>query len=504
MMNAKRWLARTMLAGLTVCTFTLAASADDFVNPKANIPPKATPDRRNGGEGVPPLPLPATPLRRSEKKREPSPPGLVGFVTFSASSLKSTGLKWQTTIIDVEKMVEFTNSNLGQRYRYVNTDFSHFSYDPTELPILYFTGWKPLPQFDDATIAHIRQYLMDGGTWVVNSNCGRPEFNASFEREIARIFPDRELAPIPTDHPLYSSFYHITDMRVRKGIDPFVTVKPFLKTINIGTRAAVIFSPIDMSCGWDANSHPIEGGILYDQGDALRMGANIVTYCLAEYQYGRFFDHQKVYHQATDATRDQLVLGQIVHNGDWDATPHGVPNLLKTIDQGTTLHVQFKRVPVDPEKSDIFSFPVLYMSGQRDFQFSEAARKRLREYLDHGGTLIVDDVIGSSEFDAAFRREIKLIYPDHALTDLPADHPLFHFVYNTQQVNLAPLAAQELGPTIAPKLEVIQIDGQLPVIYSPLSMSAGWEQLPRAYDMGYADTDALKLGVNVFMYAVSH
>ena len=44
------------------------------------------------------------------------------------------------------------------------------------------------------------------------------------------------------------------------------------------------------------------------------------------------------------------------------------------------------------------------------------------------------------------------------------------------------------------------MDGQLPVIYSPLSMSAGWEQLPRAYNKGYADEDALKLGVNVFMY----
>jgi hypothetical protein len=372
------------------------------------------------------------------------------------------------------------------------------------LPILYFTGWKPLPEFDANTIAHIRQYLMDGGTWVINSNCGRPEFNASFRREIARIFPDRELAPIPTDHPLWSSFYHITDMRVRKGIDPFKTIPPYLETVNIGTRAAVIFSPIDMSCGWDANSHPIEGGILYDQGDSLRLGANIVTYALAEYQYGRFFDHMKIYHQQTDATRDQLVIGQIVHNGDWDPTPHGLPNLLKTIDQSTTLHVQFKRVPVDPAKDDIFSFPVLYMVGQRDFQFSDAARKRLREYLDHGGTLIADDAIGSSEFNAAFQREIKLIYPDHDLTDLPANSPLFKFVYDTTQVNLAPLAAQLLGPAIRPELKVIQIDGQLPVIYSPLSMSAGWEQLPRAYDMGYADTDALKLGVNVFMYAVSH
>ena len=48
-----------------------------------------------------------------------------------------------------------------------------------------------------------------------------------------------------------------------------------------------------------------------------------------------------------------------------------------------------------------------------------------------------------------------------------------------------------------PYLEAIEVDGTLPVIYSRLSMSAGWEQLPRAYNKGYADADALKLGVNV-------
>ncbi len=266
----------------------------------------------------------------------------------------------------------------------------------------------------------------------------------------------------------------------------------------------MIFSPIDLSCGWNADTNPIEGGTLYDQSDALKLGSNIVTYCLAEYQYGRFFDHQKVYHQATDATRDQLVLGQIVHNGDWDPTPHGVPNLLKTIDQSTTLHVQFKRVPVDPEKSDIFSFPILLLIGQRDFQFGEPTRKRLREYLDHGGTLIVDDAIGSSEFDAAFRREIKAIYPEKELKALPPDGPMFKYIFDESHVQLAPLAQQIYPGVNTPQIEAIEVDGQYPVIYSPLSMSAGWEQLPRAYNKGYADDDALKLGVDVFMYVVSH
>lgn len=494
-----------VLGAMAICAAASVVSADEFQNPKANIPPKAAPQRRNAGEGMAPLPLPATPLRRSEKKREPSPPALVGNITFSAASLKGTGMTWETTIIDIEKWVDFTNNNLGQRYRFVGTDFGKFSYDPAELPIIYFTGWKPLPHFDEGTIQKLRGYLMDGGTWVVHSNCGRPEFNQSFREEIRRIFPDRELAAVPTDHPLFKSYHHITEMRLRKGSGAWQTIPPYLEVITIGTRAAVIFSPYDMSCGWDANAHPIEGGILYDQNDALRLGANIVTYALAEFQYGRFFDHQKVYHQAADATRDQLVLGQIVHNGDWDATPHGVPNLLKKIDQSTTLHVQFKRVAVDPEKSDIFSFPVLLMTGQRAFSFSEETRKRLRQYLDRGGTLIVDDVIGSTEFDTAFKKEIKLIYPDRELTSLPPDHALLSFVNDATQLHLAPMAAQEKGRSIIPAdIRVIQVDERIPVIYSPLSMSAGWEQLPRAYNNGYADEDALKLGVNVFMYAVSH
>src|SRR3954470_13582876 len=113
----KRWIALVLL----LLVAAPALRADEFVNPKANIPPKADPQRRNGGEGVPPLPLPATPLRRSEKKREPSPPALVGSVTFSPASMRNSSTSWGTTIIDIEKWVEWTNNQLHQRYRYVNT-----------------------------------------------------------------------------------------------------------------------------------------------------------------------------------------------------------------------------------------------------------------------------------------------------------------------------------------------------------------------------------------------
>jgi len=87
---------------------------------------------------------------------------------------------------------------------------------------------------------------------------------------------------------------------------------------------------------------------------------------------------------------------------------------------------------------------------------------------------------------------------------LSANHPLFSFIFDTRTVNLAPLAKQLVGGVTSPVLECIEVDGTIPVIYSRLSLSGGWEQLPRAYNVGYADEDSLKLGVNVLMYEVSH
>ena len=146
----------------------------------------------------------------------------------------------------------------------------------------------------------------------------------------------------------------------------------------------------------------------------------------------------------------------------------------------------------------------LYMVGQRKFQFNDITRKRLREYLDNGGVMVADCAVGSSEFDQSFREEMKQIYKDRQLKPLAANHALFNFINDTRNVQLAPQARTLFGNITQPKLEVIEVDGMLPVIYSRLSMSAGWEQLPRAYNVGYADDDAVKLGVNVLMYVTSH
>jgi hypothetical protein len=498
------------LVGLIAAAFVLPAIGEEFVNPKANKPPQAKPQRRAAAEGVPPLPLPATPLRRSEKKRQPAPPALVGMINFSETTFRIVdGERKQveafpTTQVDIERLMSYANNRLNIKYRFIPTTLSTCSWDPTEMPLLYLTGWTPMPKLSDEMIDKLRRYLYDGGTLVLHAQCGRLEFVKTAREQVARIFPDRELAPVDTDSPLYYSYFPINNMRVRKDAEEFKSMKPYLEAVYLGCRPAIIFSPIDLNCGWDVVNNPIQGGVLYHQDDATSLGVNVITQVLANFQYARGWSTQKVFYEQGEKTRDQLVIAQVVHDGDWDPTPHALPNLMKYIQKNTSLNVQFKREVADLGGVDVFKHPVLYMTGMRDFKLNDKQIGGLRTYLSSGGVLIADSAAGNKAFDVAFRREIKRVLPKAELKTLPLDSPVYQMPNKIRIVDYTDLVKTQDPSLNAPTLEGITVDGQVCVIYSQFSLSNGWEQLGFAYNRGYSDSDALRLGVNIFSYALTH
>ncbi len=91
--------------------------------PGHGLPPKAKRSRMTGGESFPPLPLPATPLRRTERKREPSPPALLVKLDYANDAAN-------TVTDDAKTLLRWTNSKLGIRYRPVRSTFAKFSFDP--------------------------------------------------------------------------------------------------------------------------------------------------------------------------------------------------------------------------------------------------------------------------------------------------------------------------------------------------------------------------------------
>src|SRR5262249_39957791 len=141
-----RLAAALALAAFTLLTVPPPAAAGDPPKPAIDdgpcgLPPEAKPQRIKGGEAMPPLPLPATPLRRSERKREPAPPTLVGKVEWGErhevpldDGRKWAYADWNLDPSDLQRLLKTANERLQVRYKHAPVTLATFSFDPDEVP----------------------------------------------------------------------------------------------------------------------------------------------------------------------------------------------------------------------------------------------------------------------------------------------------------------------------------------------------------------------------------
>lgn len=470
-------------------------------------PPKAKPQSRTGGESFAPLPLPVTPLRRSEKKRPPSPPALIGKAALGAprwitrDGKRTMYRDWMTDPADIDTLLKWTNQKLGIHYRSIETDLNKFSYDPRELPAVLIAGHNSFQLADEIREA-LARYVADGGTILADACCGWNDFSESFRREMELIFPGRPLRKMLPEEPVFSSYYKLSSFTYKKGDGSEYSDTPCLESIDFGCRSGVIFSPCDLTCGWDGHEHPRGTRVVIDQ--ARQIGANLVTYLLGTFQLGRFLSTTKRYHEQEAPSRDDFVFAQLKHEGDWDPDPSAVHNLLKHARDNSTLEVKFKRQEVELTDPQAATYPILYMTGHHEFHWNDEEVARLQRYLTAGGLLVADACCGRVSFDVAFRREMAKVLPDSELTRLPGDHPLYHCHNDINEVEYTPRVREDYGPFDTPELEGITIDGRLAVVYSKFDLGNGWEQFPHAYSYGVKDDYALDIGTNILVYAVTH
>jgi hypothetical protein len=408
---------------------------------------------------------------------------------------------WMTDPADVDSLLNWTNEKLGIHYRKAEADFEHFSFDPRELPALLFAGHNSF-ELNEQVRQSLARYVLDGGTIIGDACCGWKDFNESFRREMEAIFPTRPLRPLAPDDPLFASYYKLGSLTYQKADGSRYDAAPCVEGITVGCRTAVIYSPVDLTCGWDGHDHPRGLRVVIDQ--ARQVGANYVTYLLGSFQLGRFLSTTKVYHQADAPARDDFVFAQVVHEGDWDPDPSAVHNLLKYVRDNSTLGVKFKRVNVRLQDPQAMGYPLLYMTGHTDFAWSKDDAAWLQRYLKAGGMLLADACCGRLAFHMAFERELAKALPEHKLEPLPLDHPLYHAHTDIGKVQYTPRVAEDFGETRAPTLSGITLDGRLAVVYSRFDLGNGWEQFPHPYSYGYSDMDALAIGANVIVAAVTH
>ena len=183
--------------------------------------------------------------------------------------------------------------------------------------------------------------------------------------------------------------------------------------------------------------------------------------------------------------------------GDWYANPSSIPNLLAAIAERTSLDVERTEARVRLTDDRLWSHPFLHATGHGNMRFSDEEISRLREYLARGGFLHVDDNYG---LDSSFRREIARVYPDRPLVDVPLTHPIYGIVYPFPE-GLPKIHEHDGKPA---RGYGIFLGDRLAVFYSHESdLGNGWEDPSVHKDPPELHEAALRMGVNLFVYAVT-
>ena len=184
--------------------------------------------------------------------------------------------------------------------------------------------------------------------------------------------------------------------------------------------------------------------------------------------------------------------------GDWYANPSSIPNLLKYIGENSSIKTAKKEARVKILDEDLFRSPILYMTGHGNVSFSNSEALRLRQYLISGGFLFADDNYGMND---SFRRQMKKVFPDKDLVELPFSHGIFdiHFRFP----NGLPKIHEHDGKP--PQAFGIFHEGRLIVFFTYESdLGDGWEDESVHNDPLERRNAALQMGTNVIVWALTN
>lgn len=183
--------------------------------------------------------------------------------------------------------------------------------------------------------------------------------------------------------------------------------------------------------------------------------------------------------------------------GDWYNDPSSLENLVKYARKSAPVTIAdgFDDVPLGSR--DLFDYPFAYLTGHGNISINEAEAANLREYLDNGGFLYVDDDYG---LDKYFRAMIAKVFPDEKLVEVPFTHPIYHQVYDFPE-GLPKVHEHDGKP---PQGFAIFRGGRMVLFYTYESnLADGWADPEIHKDPQSIREAALKMGVNILVYALT-
>lgn len=195
------------------------------------------------------------------------------------------------------------------------------------------------------------------------------------------------------------------------------------------------------------------------------------------------------------STAQKIAVLKYSGGGDWYANPTALPNLIKFCNKNINTIIDETPETVEAGSTDIFQYPFVHMTGHGNVYFDDSAVENLRTYLRSGGFLHIDDNYGMEPY---IRRELKKIFPEKTLTELPSGHPIFKQHYSFP--NGLPKIHEHDGKR--PQALGLFHENNLILLFTYESdLGDGWENPEVHNDPEEVRLKALQMGANIVAYA---
>jgi hypothetical protein len=360
-----------------------------------------------------------------------------------------------------------------------------------DAPILFLTGsekWEYTP----AEAMKLREYIERGGTILAEPSDHSKQFAESMERLLRAMYPPKDypsvkLEALAADHPIFTVVKHEWKNR------------PKLRGASNGSRTFFLLSDDYLSGDWQANR---------EESDAFPLAMNLLFYATdlgeLEFKFSTILPDRP----AAKEKKGTLTMARVRHGStrDWEAAGRAWDKLAP-LGKHLTGRTLKQADPVLLRKEALKDVNLLHLTGRNALELTGAEQLALKEFVQGGGTVLVDAHAGRAEFARTARKQLEDLFGE--LVPLTKEPVLAEGRFENGQdltvgVGFTLAARQALRArgekSEGQKILVALVKGRPAVLFSEYDVVATGAGIANYRALAYKSESARKILGNLFSY----
>ncbi len=400
---------------------------------------------------------------------------------------KSTEGFWNQRARDVANATRFVSRQTERSLNWQIIDMNVASIkDLRDAPIAYISGSQAL-HFTQEQVAMLKQYVLEGGMLVFNSDCGRRQFSASVPPLLKELFPGYELRPLPDSHPIFRDEQFRGDKWKKR---------PIVQGLSNGVRELALLFDDDVGRSFQTNEFT-------SFAHHFELMTDVYQYAIDKKNSQVKGRSYVVEIDPKITTTSTIKLARLKHASKWDPEPGGWRQLAAILHNQQKIDLQVNTV--DLESGDLAGYHAAHLTSSNALKLSDVAITKLRKFVGDGGLLIIDAAGGNSESATSIESQLGKILDaakdTGGIAIAPTDPIYTAGSLKAPEFRYRTFAQALVGLSTAPRVHGAKVGERYGLLYSADDLSAGLVGNEVDGVRGYTPATATQIVIRFLRYA---